>query len=180
MKLIFVRHGQTDYNLEGRPQGQEMDRSLNETGIQQVEEAAQYVPEDIDFIISSPLKRAAQTAEILNRKLKKEVIYNNDIKELRYGSLAGKLWSDIEVETGDNDIRQKDHELLFDYHQYGGDSAADLQHRVEKFIEETKAKYPDKKILVTTHGGVVDTMHKLYTQDAVVGAQNATVHEFTF
>ncbi len=69
MKLIFVRHGQTDFNLQGRPQGQEMDRPLNETGEGQVEAAAQFVPSDIDFIISSPLKRAAQTADILNKKL---------------------------------------------------------------------------------------------------------------
>ncbi len=94
--------------------------------------------------------------------------------------MAGKLWTDIEIELNDKDIRQKDHDMQFDYRQFGGDSAEDLKNRVVKFIEETKAKYPDKKILVTTHGGVIDTMHKLYTQDATMGSDNATVHEFTF
>ena len=179
MKLIFVRHGQTDYNLEGRPQGQEVNMPLNETGIGQVEAAAQFVPTDIDFIISSPLKRAAQTADILNTKLNKEIEYNSDIMELRYGSLAGKLWAEIEIETGDKDIHQKDRDLLFDYRQYGGESAQDLMDRVARFIDELKETYVDsgKKIVVTTHGGVIDTLHKLFGNK--VETQNAGVHEFT-
>src|SRR3989338_1566659 len=130
MKLIFVRHGQTDFNKNKIVQGCEMDPPLNDTGIQQVEESAKSLPEGIDFIISSPLKRASQTAEILNRKLNKRIEFNDDMKELSYGSLAGKSWSEIEAITGDKDVHQKERDTLFDYRKYGGNSAEDLKQTV--------------------------------------------------
>jgi broad specificity phosphatase PhoE len=180
MKLLFVRHGQTDFNKNKLPQGQEIDAPLNDTGIQQAEEAAKFLPDNIDFIITSPLKRASQTAEILNKKLDKKIEFNDDIKELRYGSLAGKPWPEIEVLTGDKDAYQKDKDILFDYRKFGGDSAEDLKRRVEKFISEVKEKYPDKNILVATHGGVIDSMHILFPQKERAETDNATIHEFRF
>lgn len=180
MKLIFVRHGQTDFNLQGRPQGQEMDIPLNETGINQVEAASEFVPTDIDFIISSPLKRTKQTAEILNKTLSKPIEFNDDIKEMSFGSLAGKLWEEIEAETGDMDIQQRHKDLQFDYREYGGESIEDLKQRLLKFVTETKDKYPDKKILVATHGGVIRTLHLLYPLKEKPEVNNATIHAFDF
>ena len=180
MKLLFVRHGQTDFNKNKLPQGQEIDAPLNETGIQQAEEAAKSLPNDIDFIIASPLKRASQTAEILNQKLKIKLEFNNDVKELRYGSLAGKSWSEIEVITGDKDIHEKDTEIIFDYRKFGGDSAEDLKQRVAKFLNEVKEKYPNKTILVATHSGVIDVMHILFPQKEKGVVSNASIHEFYF
>ncbi|HEY5383297.1 MAG TPA: histidine phosphatase family protein, partial [Candidatus Paceibacterota bacterium] len=164
MHLFFIRHGQTDFNKQGRPQGQEIDAPLNDEGVRQVEEAAQHLPDNIHFIISSPLKRAHQTANILNKKLNIDIQFNDYIKELKYGSLAGKLWSEIEIETADTDVHEKDRRAVFDYRSFGGESSDDLKQRVTKFIEEVKEKHQDKTILITTHGGVIDAMHLLYPQ----------------
>ena len=180
MKLLFIRHGQTDFNKNKLPQGQEIDAPLNDTGIKQAEEAAKSLPEDIDLVIASPLKRASQTAEILNKKLNKKLEFNNDIKELRYGSLAGKPWSEIVEITGSKDIHEKDDKTLFDYKKFGGDSAEDLKQRVAKFVSEVKEKHPNKTILIVTHGGVIDAMHILFPQKERVETNNATVHEFNF
>ena len=143
MKLIFVRHGQTDFNKNKVVQGLEMDPPLNETGIKQVEEATKSLPEDIDFIISSPLKRASQTAEILNRKLNKELEFDDDIKELSYGSLAGRSWSEIEIITGDKDVHQKERDTLFDYRKFGGNSAEDLKRTISN-RDETSTRRPGR------------------------------------
>lgn len=178
MKLYLVRHGQTDFNKNKLPQGQEIDVPLNETGIQQAQEAAEFLPEDIDLIISSPLKCAAQTAEILKRKLNKRIEFNDDIKELRYGDLAGKPWPEIEALTGDADVRQKDRDNAFDYRKFNGESAADLSRRVAKFVAEIREKYADMTVLVATHGGVIDSMHDLFPQKERIETNNATVHEF--
>ena len=180
MKLLLVRHGQTDYNKAKRPQGQEIDAPLNETGVQQAEDAARSLPHGIDFIISSPLKRAAQTAEILNKKLNVEIEYSDHIKELRYGSLAGKTWPEIEALMGDLEAHQKDQDVRFDYRAFGGDSALDLEQRVMKFVREMQEKYPDKTILVATHGGVIDAMHVLYPRKERAVTDNASIHEFDF
>jgi probable phosphoglycerate mutase len=63
--FYFIRHGQTDWNAIGRMQGQS-DIPLNATGLQQAKEAAEkFVGLDIDRIVSSPLKRASVTAQII-------------------------------------------------------------------------------------------------------------------
>jgi len=178
MKLIFVRHGQTDFNKKGLPQGQEIDAPLNEEGVRQVTEALTKLPAGIDLIIASPMKRAAQTAEILNQKLHRPLEYSDDIKELRYGSLAGKPWPRIAEILNDKDVKEKDDNITFDYSAYGGDSAATFKTKIMKFVEDTRAKYPDKTILVAAHGGVIDAMHVLFPKRERAGSDNATIHEF--
>ncbi len=68
MKLFVVRHGETDWNVERRLQGQ-TDIELNENGIRQANKLKQDLNDkdcNIDLIISSPLKRAKKTAEIIS------------------------------------------------------------------------------------------------------------------
>jgi broad specificity phosphatase PhoE len=180
MKLIFVRHGQTDFNKNNLPQGQEIDAPLNETGIAQAEETAKALPNHIDLIIASPMKRASQTAEILNKRFNKKIELNDDIKELRYGSLAGIPWPQIAEIMGDKDVKEKDENITFDYSKFGGDSAEDLKRRVARFVDEVKEKYPTKTILVAAHGGVIDAMHILFPQTERTATDNATIHVFTF
>jgi broad specificity phosphatase PhoE len=180
MKLLFIRHGQTDYNKNKLPQGQEIDASLNGTGINQAREAAKSLPRNIDIIISSPLKRAFQTAEILNEILNKKIEFSDDIKEFSYGELAGKPWPEIVKTTGDKDIKEKDDNVTFDYSGYGGESANDLKIRVAKFVEEVKRKYFNKTVLVVSHSGVMDAMHILYPQKEKAETSNASLHEFQF
>jgi len=100
--------------------------------------------------------------------------------ELRYGELAGKGWPEIVEIMGDPDAHQKDKDVTFDYSPHNGDSADDLKRRVAKFVEDMKREYPDKTILVTTHGGVIDSMHILFPQKEKPDSGNATVHEFEF
>lgn len=182
MKLLLVRHGQTDFNKNKIPQGQEIDASLNETGIQQAREAATFLPTDIDFIMCSPLKRTRETAEILNDTLKKEIEFNDDIKELSYGSLAGKTWPEIRVLLGIDEAaaHHKDQHIEFDYRKFNGECAADLKSRVSRFVADVQEKYSDKNILVVTHGGVIDTMHILFPRKERSEADNGTIHEFIF
>jgi probable phosphoglycerate mutase len=180
MRLIFVRHGQTDFNKNKLPQGQEIDAPLNDTGVTQAEEAAKSIPNDIDLIIASPLKRAAQTAEIINKRFNKKIEFNDDIKELRYGSLAGTPWPQIAEIMDDKDVKEKDDNVTFDYSKFGGDSAEDLKRRVAKFVGEVREKYPTKTILVASHGGVIDSMHILFPQKDRAATDNATIHEFIF
>ena len=67
MKIFLTRHGQTDWNVIERLQGQ-TDIELNDEGRQQAEETGELIKdENIDLIITSPLKRAKETAEIIKR-----------------------------------------------------------------------------------------------------------------
>jgi|SRR3989338_6580926 len=179
MKIILVRHGQTDANKNGILQGQEVDISLNETGIQQVEKSAFILAgKSINSIISSPLKRALQTAEIISRNLSKNIELDDRLKEFSYGSLAGKTWMEIEQETGDGAMREKDQNLIFNYHPYGGESIEDVKTRVIAFMKDVQTRYLNKSILITTHGGIIDVVHMLLPQKEKVEVDNATIHEF--
>ena len=82
MRVKFVRHGQTDLNSPIRKMQGISDYDLNKNGIN----------EDFDIIISSPLKRAKHTAEIINEKKKLPLILDDRIKERNYGKLEGQLF----------------------------------------------------------------------------------------
>lgn len=76
MNLLVVRHGQTNYNLNHIILSK-TDDPLNETGISQAQTTAKNLErEKIDLIISSPLRRAKQTAEIINKGRNIPIIYD--------------------------------------------------------------------------------------------------------
>lgn len=178
MKFIFVRHGETDYNKRGIVQGQEKDIPLNDEGRRQVEATAVNIPTDIDRIISSPLKRARETAEIINRRLNKKIEFRDELKEFSYGSLANKTWLEIAEVTGNPDVHATDEDLTFDHRPFGGESADDVKARVMRFIDETKQQYAGEVVLVTAHGGIIDTMHALFPQKERPERDNASIHVF--
>ena len=85
MKIYLIRHGETDWNLQGRLQGRE-DIPLNQTGILQAEacgEALRAVR--LDSIHTSPLMRAEETAEIIAAWQQCPVIVNSELIERDYG-----------------------------------------------------------------------------------------------
>ena len=97
MKLLLTRHGQTDWNVMGKVQGI-TDIELNETGIKQAEETREkLLNENIDEIISSPLKRAKKTAEIIGSERNIPIIIDEAIIERRYGKFEGKINKALEA-----------------------------------------------------------------------------------
>ena len=94
-KVYFVRHGLTNSNVEKRMMGTRVDESLNETGIAQVKEAAKKLDRGFDIIISSPLKRAKESADIIAAELNVPVIVDDNLKERDSGEGSGKTWPEI-------------------------------------------------------------------------------------
>jgi probable phosphoglycerate mutase len=180
MELYFVRHGQTDFNIAKRLQGQEIDTSLNDEGREQVEVAAANLPKGVTMLVSSPLKRAYESAEIINRVLNLPIITRDEIKEIAFGSLAGKTWNEIEAETGDMSLRSSEANSNFDFRPFGGEFHEDVRRRVRSFIEELQSKHQGEVILVVAHGGMIRMMHELYPQKELPVAANASIHEFVF
>ena len=166
MKLIFVRHGETAYNRLNKRLGQ-LDEPLNEIGLKQAEELAEQIEDNFDVIFSSPLKRASKTAEIIANKFNKKIIFSEYLKERNFGSLAGTVWKEGEKES-----------VKYDDRPYGGESVEDVKARIDKFIKEVKKNYPDKTVLVVTHGGIIRLMHYLYRKEEIGHIKNASIHEF--
>src|SRR3954452_24611267 len=87
--LLLVRHGETDWNAEGRLQGH-TDRPLNEYGRRQAKElAARLAGGHVDAIYASDLSRARETAEIVGERLGLTVVIDPDLRETNWGTWEG-------------------------------------------------------------------------------------------
>lgn len=144
MKLYVVRHGQTDWNVNGKIQGQK-DVELNSTGIAQANSIRdKFNKLDIDLIMCSPLKRAQKTAEIINQDRNLKIIYRDELIERGLGDFEGK-----DCETERDEI----------YNYYKNDKEmniepiVDLCGRINKLLDEIKENYSTNKIILVTHSG---------------------------
>ena len=151
MKFYIIRHGQTNWNKEGRIQGK-TDIELNEEGIKQAEEAKRILKDyPIDMIVSSTLKRARKTAEIINEAKNVPIIFKEALEERGFGEFEGKTQQEFQDEIWNSEILAN-YSLNKEYK--GVETIRSLCDRVWGLIEELKKKYVDKNILLVTHGGV--------------------------
>jgi len=94
MRITTIRHGETEWNRERRPQGAR-DIELNQTGIGQAERlAARLAAEPCDIIYTSDLLRARKTAEIINTQHNVELIASPQLRESDFGEFEGKSLHD--------------------------------------------------------------------------------------
>ena len=143
--IHIVRHGQTDWNVEGRYQGR-LDIDINEKGIEQAKIMRdELLNVKFDKVISSPLKRAIQTAQIISQfDNVGDIIIDERIIERCNGELEGKLKTEIPQNIDFNDPNTG----------YGIETITDFRKRIKDFCDELKNNYKDEDVLVVTHGGV--------------------------
>lgn len=174
IKLYIIRHGKTAWNELGIAQGL-TDIPLNEEGKRQAQEVAKQIPlDDIDIIFTSPLKRAKQTADLINGN-KKEIIIDELLVERCFGDFEGKpipfaiitkQWTNLNDKEG------------------GSESARECLARAKKFLTKLKQDYRGKSILVVSHGGFIKALHFNiigYDEDTdflSFRPDNATVYEY--
>lgn len=152
MLLYVVRHGITEWNQEHKVQGIS-DIPLAQEGREEAKKLKELVDSlDIDVVISSPLQRARETAKLL---IGTRLPINTDdrIKERDWGMNEGMNVGDID---------QWDcWDVILNTNVQGIERVQDFMKRVSEFIEDTKARYPDKKVLVVSHSAVVRVIHYL-------------------
>ena len=147
MKLLVTRHGQTNWNIEGKIQGS-VDNLLNDEGINQAERAREIIKNTkIDLIICSTLTRAKQTAEILNKDRDIRIMYDSRIAERNYGEYEGRKTAEVNIAE------------FFEYYKNkpcrNGESIQDLFNRIFGFLDDLKQNYNKyNRILLVSHGDV--------------------------
>ncbi len=150
VRLFIARHGQTEWNREGKLQGWE-DAPLTDKGFEQARDLrGRLTGEDIDVVYCSPLDRTKKTAEIIFEGKNPSIKKDERIKEINMGKWEG---------TKGEEIKKRFPELYSDFwerpHLYtpiSGESFHDLKERVFSFIEEILEKYDDENILIVSHG----------------------------
>jgi 2,3-bisphosphoglycerate-dependent phosphoglycerate mutase len=157
MKLHLIRHGESVYNAEGRIQGH-ADIPLSELGCRQAEAAAEVLAKQpLDAIYVSPLRRAAQTAEIIAKRLELPVQFNELLKEINVGIFQGKIHAELEREYPVEIARWRSEEV--DYAVPGGESRRQLLSRGRAAFESIVAEEREN-VVVVSHGRILMTTIK--------------------
>ena len=165
MKLILVRHAQTHLNNEKRLQGKGSDDELNEYGVLQAKKTREFLKDyEFDAIFSSPQKRAIQTAMIINKHHKKDIIIHKDLVERDFGLFEGKLYDEIDAYEIFTNKRHKEFEV---------ETEDDFEDRVMKFFDYLHKNYFGKTVLIVSHGGTLKMLiSKLQDMSWVDGLYN--------
>ena len=146
MQIYFVRHGQTEWNLLGKMQGN-TDIPLNDIGREQARRTAEklkHIP--IDAIYCSPLIRAYETAEIINQNWKLPLFVDERLRERNFGEYEGNASADL-------DYRKL--WSLSDVPPFqGAEDTNAFYRRVEGFLDELIAAGKYNTVLMVAHGGV--------------------------
>jgi broad specificity phosphatase PhoE len=178
--LLLVRHGETDWNRDGRWQGHS-DTPLNDAGREQARELAAELG-DVDVMYSSDLARARETAEILAEPNGLEVQLDPRLRERSFGAWEGMTAAEIEVEFADEHARWMAGEAPG---AADAEPFADFGARVEEFVEDVLADHPGETVLIVGHGGSIRVIHALaqgldYVRDhrLIPGVANCTVARY--
>jgi len=150
-RLILVRHGETDWNLEGRYQGQ-ADLPLNERGREQAKLLAERLRgERIEAIYASDLSRAFETAKIIAEALGHEVKTLESLREVDTG-----VWTGLTLEEVESRYPRHLREWRADplgVKRLEGESYLELFERTIAATREIVEAHPDQTVLIVGHGG---------------------------
>ncbi len=150
VKVILVRHGETDWNRSKRFQGSNSDIQLNQNGCQQAESIAlRLKPERIQAIYSSPLQRARDTAQAITRHHQVEVEIEPTLKEIDAAELEGIHLDElgghlIQLLTGEGQGKST-------FKMYGGETLAEVQQRVWSTVQRLVDRHRDGVLVVVSH-----------------------------
>jgi alpha-ribazole phosphatase len=148
MRLLLVRHGETDYNRQWRYQGR-TDLGLNQAGRRQAERLRQRLyREPIDTVYASNFKRAVATANIIARRRGVRVVPCENLAEIDFGKFEGLTYDEIVKRYPDWEPSD------FSFAAYGGESLEQLARRIRAFADELPGDNPaDADILLIAHSG---------------------------
>jgi broad specificity phosphatase PhoE len=156
-ELLLVRHGETDWNAEGKLQGH-TDRPLNDYGRRQAQALADKLAgESIDAVYASDLSRARETAEIVGEKLGLTVAVDPDLREKNWGNWEG-LTSDERLHI-----------------EFEGETSEAHRDRTLSAVQRIVERHPGERVVVVTHGGSLRRIQAAVSGFALPVIENCAV-----
>jgi 2,3-bisphosphoglycerate-dependent phosphoglycerate mutase len=172
-RIIAVRHGETAWNVETRIQGQ-LDIGLNEKGQWQAQRVGRALSEEpIARIYSSDLSRAHATALAIAQHntdpRAREVEVHTGLRERGFGIFEGQTYADIESKWPEESKRWRQRDPHFA--PSGGETPTQVLERVAATVNTLAAPHVGEQIVLVAHGGVMDMLYRLATQQEVWAAR---------
>ena len=152
--FYFLRHGETDWNVEGRFQGHS-DIPLNPHGLAQAHEAARVIATcSVDLIVASPLIRALKTAAIVAEAIGKPLRIDSDLRERPFGDYEGLVVADVKRKLG-----LQLHERLVRLPD-NAEQWPETGVRTIRVLSRWLDAHPHQTILFVSHSGLIDALHE--------------------
>jgi probable phosphoglycerate mutase len=173
--LFLFRHGETDWNREGRLQGH-TDTPLNATGLAQAEAlAVRLRTHRLDAVLSSDLARALTTAQIVADALDVPLSTDLGLRETNVGAAEGMIWADAKARFGEELTERwySDNDAAFP----GGETGLATLTRGLAALRRFAVAHPYRRIGVSTHGAMVRQLvkHSLPPASTPVRAPNTAL-----
>jgi len=159
MKLIIIRHCETDWNAQKLLQGS-TDIELNDFGREQAKSLGNKLKAfGIEHIISSPLKRASQTASIISDILNVSIKQDKRLEECYFGSYEGMTWNEIEDK---HKIKKSDiyggADKPYSFKHVGGNDNDEIEENHKSVLKDIKTYNQYGTILLVGHGTGLNTI----------------------
>ena len=165
--ILLARHGETDWNREGRWQGW-ADPPLNETGRAQARELAEQLRETpFDAVYSSDLRRAHETAEIVAAPHDVPVVADPALREIDVGAWSGLTRAEIDARFPGGD-------------RPDGETREQHSGRVLAAVERIARAHPGERVLIVSHGGSMRALQRHLEDDVSHPIENCGVIELHF
>jgi broad specificity phosphatase PhoE len=165
--ILLARHGETDWNREGRFQGW-ADPPLNAAGRVQARELARRLAHlPFDAVYASDLARARETAELVAAPHAVPVVIDPDLREIDIGSWSGLTRAEVE-------------RRFLDAEHHDGERREHHQARVVAAVERIARRHPAQRILIVSHGGSLRALRRHCVGEPVHPIANCGVYELRF
>lgn len=162
-RIIAIRHGETDWNVDTRIQGH-LDIALNEKGRWQARQlASALADEPVQAIYSSDLRRAFATAQAVADATGAPLRAEPGLRERGFGAFEGRTFRQVEQESPEHARRWRQRDP--DYIPGGnGESLTMLHQRITHTVDRLAAHHGGELIVLVAHGGVMDMLYRLATR----------------
>jgi len=158
-EILLVRHGETEWNAEGRIQGYRADSPLTGIGRAQAQALARRIAdESVDVLYSSDSGRTRQTVAPIAEATRLPVVLDASLRERNYGVFEGSTYAEVERDFPQAFERFGMHDPHFAAE--GGESALQFRDRVIEALERLARQAEGGRAVVVTHGGVLGAMYR--------------------
>ncbi|MBN9263091.1 MAG: histidine phosphatase family protein [Hyphomicrobium sp.] len=153
--FYFLRHGETDWNREGRYQGH-ADVPLNAAGLAQAKAAGEALAgAEITRIVTSPLVRALKTAAVVAERLERPLHVDRGLIERSFGAFDGQVIREVKERHGLRPDQSSRDVLPAD-----ADPWTEIFERIPPVIARWMIAHPQERLLFVAHSGVFDAIHE--------------------
>lgn len=158
MRLLLVRHGRTRSNPEGRYQGT-IDTPLDEVGLAQARALDERLPRDLEVVLSSPLRRARETAEILSAARSLPLAIEPAFRERGVGIYEGLTTAEIRERYPE--LWARNLTRSWDEAPPGGEPIGVLVARIEAALAGVREAFEGRRVVLVAHGFVAKAVRAI-------------------